>query len=247
VSSPASNYLFKIDENAKKLSTVDAKRFYSTVQRLLYLAVQFRRDIMLSVSFLTTRVRNPDEDDRKKLQRVLRYLNGTQELCLIFSGDGSGKLVLSASIDASFGTHVDGKSHSGYVGLLAGGSVEAKSKKQSLTTKSSTEAELVALSDMLSLAIWWREFLMSQGYNIGAMEVEQDNTSCIKLAENGRSFNPLSRHINVRYFFVKDRIENSEIVLKYVKTDDMVSDILTKPLQGEKFRFLRGKLMNHVL
>lgn len=57
------------------------------------------------------------------------------------------------SIDASFGIHGDGKSHSGYAAMIDGGSVEAKSKKQSIVTKHSTEAEMVALSDMLSLAI----------------------------------------------------------------------------------------------
>lgn len=106
---------------------------------------------------------------------------------------------------------------------------------------------MVALSDMASLVIWWREFLMAQGYDIGKLEIEQDNTSCMKLVETGKTFNPMSRHINIRYFFIKDRIERGEIKLKYVKTEEMVSDILTKPLQGERFRYLRSKLMNHVL
>lgn len=118
------------------------------------------------------------------------------------------------SIDASFGIH--GKSHSGYAAMMAGGSVEAKSKKQSLATKNSTESEMVALSDMSSLAIWWRNLVLHQGYNLGAIEIEQDNTSCIKLAEAGRSHNPFSKHINVRYFFIKDRIDNGEVKLKYV-------------------------------
>ena len=247
VASPATDNLFKTNKDAKKLSENDAKRYYSSVQRLLYLAVQFRRDILLAISFLTTRVRSPDENDLKKLKRVIMYLNGTRDLFLVFKGDGSRKLVLNASIDASFGTHVDGKSHSGYTAMIGGGAVDAKSKKQSLNTKSSTEAEMVALSDMASLAIRWREFLIAQGYEIGALEIEQDNTSCIKLVQTGKSFNPMSRHINIRYFFVKDRIDCGEIKLKYVKTEEMVSDILTKPLQGERFRYLRSKLMNHVL
>jgi hypothetical protein len=245
--SPATNNLFDINPEAKLLSEAEAKRFYSVVQRLLYLGVQFRRDLLLAISFLTTRVRAPDVDDKKKLDRVLKYINGTRDLHLVFEGDGSKRLILHTSVDASFGIHSDGKSHSGYVGVIAGGSVEAKSKKQGLVTKSSTESELVALSDMTSLAIWWREFMMCQGYNIGEMEVEQDNTSCIKLAENGRSFNPMSRHINIRFFFIKDRMDAGEIKLKYVQTDELVADILTKPLQGEKFRYLRAKLMNHVI
>jgi hypothetical protein len=127
--------------------------------------------------------------------------------------------------------------------MIAGGSVEAKSKKQSLVTKNSTEAEIVALSDMSSLAIWWREFMLGQGYDLGAINIEQDNTSCIKLAEAGKSQNPFSRHINIRYFFIKDRLEQGELKLQYVKTEDLIADILTKPLQGSRFRSLRRKLM----
>lgn len=104
---------------------------------------------------------------------------------------------------------------------------------------------MVALSDMSSLAIWWRGFLIGQGYYMSAMQVEQDNTSCIKLAEAGKNFNPFSRHRNIRYFFIKDRIDNGEIKLTYVPTEELVADFLTKPLQGARFRLRRAKLMDN--
>ena len=245
--SPATDMLFKIDPDAEKLGAAEKKRFYSTVQRLLYLSVQFRRDITLAIAFLTTRVREPDVDDRKKLLRVLMYLNATKDLCLVFAGDGSKIVVLRISIDAAFALHWDGKSHSGYVAIIGGGSVEAKSKKQSLVTKSSTEAEMVALSDMSSLAIWLREFLIGQGYEMERIVIEQDNKSCIQLIETGRTVNPNSRHINNKYFFIKDRIKMGELRLEYTPTEELVADVLTKPVQGDRFRFLRTKLMNHSL
>ena len=92
VATPAVNELFNINDKALSLSPTMAKRFYSVVQRLLYLSVQFRRDIGVAVSFLTTRVRNPSEDDWKKLQRTLMYLNGTRNLSLRFGGDDSGEV-----------------------------------------------------------------------------------------------------------------------------------------------------------
>ena len=245
--SPALSDLFNINKDSKLLTGDQKGRFYSVVQRCLYLQVQFRRDIGVAVSFLTTRVREPTEEDWLKLRRLLKYINGTRDLCLVFNGNASGSLLMFVSIDASFGIHADGKSHSGYAAMMAGGSIEAKSKKQSIVTKHSTEAEMVALSDMSSLAIWWREFVIYQGYKIGAIEIEQDNTSCIKLAEAGRSQNPFSKHINIRYFFIKDRIDNDEVKLKYVCTEDLIADILTKPLQGARFRSLRAKLMGHEL
>jgi len=240
---PAVQNIFQIDENAVKLSNERKSLFYSKVQRLLYLAFQFRRDILVAVSFLTTRVHSPDVDDEKKLNRVLCYLNGSREFKLIFRDEGSGLLSAHVSIDASFGLHHDGKSHSGYCAMLANACVEAKSRKQTIVSKNSTEAELIALSDMSSIAIGWRNFLIEQGYTIGALVVEQDNTSCIKLAEKGKSWNPYSKHINVRYFFIKDRIDKKELLLKYINTKELVADVLTKPLQGELFRSLRSKLM----
>jgi len=76
------------------------------------------------------------------------------------------------------------------------------------------------------------------------MVIEQDNQSAIQMMERGKTTNPLSKHINVRYFFIKDRIDNGEIILEYVPTEEMVADVLTKPLQGAQFRKLRAKLQN---
>lgn len=73
-------------------------------------------------------------DDWKKL-----YLNGTKDLCLVFGGDEDGEIIVTASIDANFGIHVDGKSHIGYVASIAGGCVEAKLKKKMLVTIKSIE------------------------------------------------------------------------------------------------------------
>ena len=113
-----------------------------------------------------------------------------------------------------------------------------------IVTKSSTEAELVALSDNLSQVIWTRDFLADQGYHMAAARVYQDNMSTIALAEKGRSTAERTRHINIRYFFVKDRVEAGEIKIEYCPTKDMLADVLTKPLQGNNFCELRDQLLN---
>lgn len=66
------------------------------------------------------------------------------------------------------------------------------------------------------------------------------------MAEKGRSTSERTRHIHVRYFFIRDRVESKEIKLEYLPTEEMIADILTKPLQGELFRRLREKMMNSV-
>ena len=126
---------------------------------------------------------------------------------------------------------------------LGQGCIFFKSTKQKLNTRSSTESELVGLSDALTTVVWMRDFLLGQGYDVGPAVMYQDNMSTIALAENGRALNERSRHINIKFFFASDRVEKGEIVVKYMPTDDMIADLLTKPLQGEKFRAMRDKIL----
>jgi hypothetical protein len=241
--SPAANYLFNISPTAEPLLGIAKQNFHSMVQRLLYISKRARPDILTAVSFLTTRVTTPTIEDNNKLIRVLKYLNGTSDLKLRLSSDDG--MVVTSYIDASFGVHPDGKGHTGIVVSLGGGAVYAKSGKQKLVARSSTEAELVGLSDGLSQVIWTRNFLEKQGHQVGPAVVHQDNKSTMALAEKGRSTSGRTRHVSIRYFFVKDRIDSKEIELRYIGTEEMIADFFTKPLQGALFKSMRSKIMNH--
>ena len=177
-----------------------------------------------------------------KLDRIFKYLNGEPDLGLTLTAGQA--LNIFAYVDASYGVHADGKSHSGAVISLAGGPVFTKSSKQKLNSKSSTEAELIALSDSSSQVIWTRDFLIAQGYSIAAATIYQDNQSTIALIAKGRSTSEKSRHINIRFFFVKDRVDAGEVKVEYLPTGAMIADVLTKPLQGALFKELRDKLLN---
>ena len=113
-----------------------------------------------------------------------------------------------------------------------------------MNTKSSTEAELVAVDDVSSMMLWTNYFLKAQGLDVDC-KLEQDNKSSILLLKNGKaSSSKRTRHINIRYYFLKDRIINGEIKVVYCATDDMVADFFTKPLQGAKFKKFRKIIMN---
>jgi hypothetical protein len=241
---PASLHLFKIREDAVKLNAERKGKLHSVVQSLLYISKQVRMDIGLPVAFLTTRVQDPDEDDWKKMDRVLRYLNGTREFGIRFGGDDVTEVSTRASIDSSFGVHVDGKSHSALVTQVAKGPVDTGSRKQKIVTKHSTESELVAVSDMSSRVIAVSEFLKYQGHNVNPVVIEQDNQSTIRMIELGKPVSSFNKHINIRYFFIKDRVERGELSIEYVPTERIVADYLTKPLQGSRFRSLRALLLN---
>jgi hypothetical protein len=156
-------------------------------------------------------------------------------------------LSVFAYIDASYGVHADGKGHTGVFISLCKGGIHVKSSKQKINSKSSTESELIGLSDGLSQVIWTRDFLCAQGYNISAAVIYQDNKSTIVMANRGASTSERTRHIGLRYFFVKDRVDSGEVTIQYLPTENMIADILTKPLQGSLFRRLRNELMNIVV
>jgi tRNA A22 N-methylase len=113
-----------------------------------------------------------------------------------------------------------------------------------LNTKSSTEAELVGVFDGSNNILWLRNFLIEQGYRMEAATIFQDNQSTLALLESGRSMNKATRHINIRYFYLKSKVEEGEVILEYKPTDEMIADVLTKPLQGQKFFELRDALLN---
>jgi hypothetical protein len=244
VKTPAADNLFDVDPNSPLLDKVRKEDFHTLSAKLLYLSKRTRPDIQVAVCFLVSRVQEPTEQDAKKAVRVLRYLYGTQHLGVIIEPDANFFCVRSY-IDASYGVHPDGKSHTGVTISMGKGPIMSKSTKQKLVSKSSTEAELIALSDSASVVIWVRNFLTAQGYKMPPAEVYQDNTSTMAMVAAGMPTSNRTRHISIRFFFVKDRVTSGELDISYVPTVDMVSDILTKPLQGELFIKLRKELLNY--
>ena len=172
----------------------------------------------------------------------MQYLRKQIDQPLILSAENG--LCLNIYVDAAFGCHDDGRSHTGLVVKLGDASVMAKSSKQKIVTKDSTEAELVGLSDKLSDAMMCAEFMEEQGHMECSVPVlMQDNRSTISLVTvGGGKFR--NKHLKVRKFLVKEKVDGGEIKVCYCPTNQMIADILTKPLQGELFRMLRSKVVN---
>jgi hypothetical protein len=138
----------EVNPRSKMLLRARKEKLHSSVQKLLYIAKRARPDVLTSVSFLTTRVQNPTEEDEDKLMRVLKYLNGTRELKLNIRADEG--LPITAYIDASDSSHPDGRGHTGIAICVGEGAIYCSSTKQKVNGKSSTEAEIiVGVSDGL--------------------------------------------------------------------------------------------------
>ena len=240
--SPARKDLFEVDKSAKRLTGKRADRFHSVAAKLLYVSIRARMDILLPVEFLCTRVSKSTTQDEAKLLRLLEYINATLHLKYTLGADNLTKL--RAWVDASYAVHPDQKSHTGGIMSFGTGGFVCKSSKQKLNTKSSTEAELVGASDYLPNILSVKMFLEAQGYRLGETYFEQDNESAIKLEKNGRmSAGPRSRHINIRYFWIKDRVKQEHISIRHCPTEDMIGDFFTKPLQGSLFVRFRDVIL----
>jgi len=240
---PAGDQLFNVRDDIDVLPGHKQELIHGLVASLLYLAKRTRPDLLTAVGFLTRRVKKYNADDEKKLVRLLKYLNHTKDLPYVLSFQDP--LVVVSSADASYATTHDFRSVSGGTVSLGGAVVHAESKTQKIVTKSSHEAEIVCTSDYGGRPLWTRNFLAAQGYSVSATPViiEQDNMGAMATLTSSKPPSDKSRHINIRYFWLGDRIKAKEVLLQYIPTSEMLADILTKPLQGQRFKTLRDRLL----
>jgi hypothetical protein len=155
--------------------------------KALYVAKQARPDIAIAISFLTTRVRNPDVQDWAKLQHLVEYLRSTVEMPLVLGATSGG--VLHWYVDVAFAVHPNMRGHSGGALTLGIGFPISSSSKKKLNTRSSTESELVGVDDLMSLILWSRIFLKAQGYVVKDNILHQDEMAKCP-AENGPNTSP---------------------------------------------------------
>ena len=149
------------------------------------------------------------------------------------------------SIDAAFANREYMRSTSGMCITLGVGHFISSSKVQKLNSKSSTEAEIIAVSDGMNVPLWLADFISHQGHQPHPVRLEQDNQSCIALLNKGRSTAETTRFIEIRKFWISDYIRVGAIDVVYVPTEDMTSDFFTKPVQGAVHVKLSKKILGN--
>ena len=122
------NHLFEVNNTTRKLREKDAQAFHTVLAKLLFLCKQGHPDILTGVAFLTTRVRDPDEDNGKKILQILKYLSGTRDLVLILEFDDTG--TVKWWLEAAFAVHHDMKRHTGRMMSMGQGALYSASSKQ---------------------------------------------------------------------------------------------------------------------
>ena len=154
------------------------------VAKGLFLCKRARPDIQGTIAYLCTRVQSPNEGDWMKLLRLMKCLNRTQSKILRIKADNIN--IVKWYVDASFAVHDDYKGQTGAMMTMGEGSIQNISRKQKINTRSSTESELVAVDDVVTMVLWTQLFLEAQGQHIKKNIIYQDNKSAILLENNGR-------------------------------------------------------------
>ena len=149
-------------------------------------------------------------------------------------------------VDVLYGVHSDSKSHTGGCISFRWGVFATKCQKQRLNTKSSTEGEIVGVSNFLPNMMCVSMFLEAQGFTLEENILYQDNESAMRIVLYGkRSCSAKTKHMNHRYFWIKNRLEKEKIKVKHCPTDKRVADFFTKPLQGSLFRKFRDVILGY--
>jgi hypothetical protein len=182
---PWTEKLLKVQKDAKKLEEERHSIFHTYVMKAIFLCKRARPDIDQAITFLSSRVKDANEGDWNKLLRVLSFLRGTINDVLKLEADDTN--TLTWYIDAAFTVHADMKSHTGAVFTMGKGAIVVScSTKQKVNSRSSTESELIGMDDKIAKILWTKRFLEWQEFLVKLNIIYQDNTSTIKVEENGK-------------------------------------------------------------
>lgn len=202
--------------------------FRELIGSLMYIMLGSRPDLCYNINYFSQFQNCYNETHWKQLKNVLKYVKKTKDYGLEFVKSNK-KIKVKAYVDADFANDTnDRKSITGFLIKLNSNTVFWKSKKQSIVTLSSCEAEYVALCHCVTECIYLSQLLNELIKNdIYPIVIYEDNQSCIKIANTLET--KRSKHIDVRYHYIRDCVRENKIDIKYISTDMQEADIMTKP------------------
>ena len=205
--------------------------YASAIGSLMYAMVCTRPDLAHAVGVVSRFLSNPGRKHWAAVKWIFRYLRGTSKLCLCY---GNGECVLDGFTDADMAGDFDSrKSTSGYLITYAGGAVSWQSRLQRCVALSTTEAEFIATTEACKEVLWMKKFLKDIDQNQKNFTVYCDSQSAIHLSKNS-SFHYRTKHIDVRYHWIRDVLDMKLLHIQKIHTDDNGSDMMTKALAREK-------------
>ena len=217
------------------MSACDAP-YREAIGSLMFLTVVSRPDIAYIVNVLSKYLNNFDSTHWHAVKRVFAYLRGTSDVGIVYHRDSKeNRCELVGYSDADFASDIDTRrSTTGYIFCLNESPVTWNSQRQKLVTVSTTEAEYVAASTAAKELCWLKKLVNDIGCQCDeTIKLLVDNQSAIKLAKNPQ-YHKRTKHIDIRYHFIREKVESGELTLEYVPSESQKADILTKALPRDK-------------
>ncbi|GAA0168672.1 transmembrane signal receptor [Lithospermum erythrorhizon] len=229
----------KLRVNSNKES-VNPTLFKSLVGNLRYLTFT-RPNIMYALGLVSRYMETPKQDHFIAAKRILRYIEGTLNDGLFYTHSKNAKLV--GYSDSDYGGDIDdGKNTSGYAFHIGSTIFSWSSKKQQTVALLTCEAEYITVAACTCQTIWLKYILCELYYlTEEPLTIYVDNKSAISLAKNPVSHSR-SKHINIKYHFIREQVNDKVVELLHCRTEDQLADIFTKPLKMEVFQNLKEKL-----
>lgn len=214
--------------------------YREAVGSLMFLAIATRPEISYAVGLVSRFLENPSDEHVNAVKRIMRYLRGHSNYGIMFSNLNKVNLHFYGYSNADFAGDVDTRrSTTGFMFKLGTGITSWASELQKSVALSTSESEYVASSQAIRELVWLRllldELLPNQNW---APDFFMDNESAIKLVKNP-VFHKRSKHIDIRFHFIREKFSQNLFNLKYVPTNDQNADIFTKALSREKFEKFR--------
>lgn len=217
--------------------------FREAVGNLLYLSTRTRPDIAFSVNASSRHMENPMKDDEISIKRIMKYLVGSKTIGIVYKKTVDENKI-EAFCDADYAGDVDTRrSTTGYIIFYGGGPISWSSRRQPIVAMSSTEAEYIAAADCCKELLYLKSLIEELTQKPVKAILNIDNQSAITLMKSG-VVNKRSKHIDVRYHFIHEKVVSGEISVKYCPTNRQIADCLTKPLSRVKFEILKNMIVN---
>ena len=229
----------KFESLPENETPVDVQGYQMAIGCLTYASTATRPDLAAAVGILSKYMSRPGKDHWQGVKRVLRYIKGTLNYGLMFTASGDNPILHGFS-DADWGGDVETRrSTSGYVFQIQSNTISWCSKRQTSVSRSTTEAEYIALSTACQELVWLRRLLSDVGLKQDVPSIiYEDNQGAIELSRNPK-FHNRTKHIDVSFHFIREQVNNNKACVKYCPTEDMLADIMTKVLPKVSFTRFR--------
>ncbi|XP_047942673.1 secreted RxLR effector protein 161-like [Salvia hispanica] len=210
--------------------------YANAIGSVMYLMVSTRPDIAYAVSCLSRYMSNPGHVHWEALKWLLRYLMQTANYGLCYSKCDDGFL-LTSFVDSNYANDRDKmKSTTSYVFTVCRSCISRKSQLHHIVVLSTTKSEYIAITEAMKEAVWLKGVLSELKLVKSSHVVFSDSQSAIQLCKN-HVFHDMTKHIDVRFHYIRDIVEKGEVFLQKVHTDKNPAGMGTKPLPLEKLLF----------